>query len=289
LFRKGTFGDGLSRPHAGSRRAPARRPSSFGVELNRDHLFEAGHLVRRAPAEQLAAACVQVRGKLDVRDRGKVTAASVRSAALEVGADARVTGAVQVLGDGSLRSRARVEGDLSLGGSVGLDRTATITGKLKQGTPLLPIASSSRSVSAGTTPVTVPNDQSRSLAPGNYGALLLRARGTLRLSAGTYNLASFSMEDATLALDTSGGAIQINVQGALGFGDRARLTKSGSQKVQFYTNATGTVRVGTDVTTFGASLTAPAGQVSISSRSVVTGCVAAKRLTVEPDARVSQP
>ena len=123
LFLKGAFGDRLSRPHAGSRRAPARRPSSFGVELNHDHLFEAGRLVRRPPAQQLASACVQVRGKLDVRDRGQVISANVRSAALEVGADARVTGAVQVLGDGSLRSRARVEGDLSLGGSVGIDQT----------------------------------------------------------------------------------------------------------------------------------------------------------------------
>jgi hypothetical protein len=127
------------------------------------------------------------------------------------------------------------------------------------------------------------------LAPGNYGAVLLRARGTLKLSAGTYNFASFTMEDGTLSLDTSGGAIQINAQGTLSFGDRAKLTKVGSQSIDFYTNSTGTVRIGTDVTTFGASLRAPAGQVLISSRSVVTGCVAAKQLTVEADGRLSQP
>ena len=67
--------------------------------------------------------------------------------------------------------------------------------------------------------VDAPPQGATSLAPGAYGAVDARSKSTLTLSAGTYLFDSFHLEpDATLALDTSGGAVRLFVKRHLDWG-----------------------------------------------------------------------
>jgi cellulase/cellobiase CelA1 len=83
-------------------------------------------------------------------------------------------------------------------------------------------------------------------------------------------------------LDTAGGDIFINVQGPFNVGDRSRLLKTGTGQVAIYTNATGTVRLGTDIQ-FNASLSAPAALLQVFSRTTINGCTAASQIDYQPD------
>jgi hypothetical protein len=94
--------------------------------------------------------------------------------------------------------------------------------------------------------------------------------------------------DTDVILDTSAGAITLNVAEALEFGDRSEISAADGDKVTFYTNATGTVRIGTDVI-FNGHIVAPYAFVQAFSRTAINGCLAGKTITIEPDTRLQPP
>jgi hypothetical protein len=221
---------------------------------------------------------------LDLRDRVVVGAPYVYGGqSFTLGADAVVRGSVEASGNAFLRSRARIEGDLTLAGTLQRQDGVVITGAVRQGTSVLALGLPTQSVVAGTTNLTVANGQSASWAPGSYGDGMVRARGTLTLRAGTYTFRSLRFEpDTRLILSPGAGTIQVNVVDALEFGDRAQVEGGSPTTVTFYTNSAGQVRVGTNVL-FRGLLIAPQGELHVFSRTTTTAQLWAKRIIIEPD------
>jgi hypothetical protein len=230
-----------------------------------------------------ALPCLRASRFIDVRDRAVVTADVCGGGYLKLGADARVEGDVVVDGNAFLRSRARVAGDVTLAGSLREQPDVVIEGTLEeQATVTLPDIPA-REVSYGTRNVTVKNGRHETWAPGDYRGGKVRARGSVVLTAGTYNFRGLEIEpNAELILDTTGGEIVVNVDRQLEFGDRSLIRTEGDGTVTFYTNSRRTLRIGTDVT-FRGAIVAPYARVHVFSRAEVNCCIAARRIVIAPD------
>lgn len=235
-------------------------------------------------------ACLHASDSLNLRDRTVISFTNVFGGKyFELGADARVYGDVIVDGNAFLRSRARIDGDLTLAGTLQQQDNVVIVGVLMQGATVSAPTIPTKTVTFGATSLTVENGQNAIWAPGSYRDGMVRARGSVVLSAGTYHFRTLIIEpDADVILDTSAGAITINVAEALEFGDRSEISAADGDKVTFYTNATGTVRIGTDVV-FNGHIVAPYASVQAFSRTAINGCLAGKTITIEPDTRLQPP
>jgi hypothetical protein len=258
------------------------------MNLHISQLLESGQIVKRGPGVQTLGACVHAAGALEVRDRGYIATQNLFSSLLTVGNDAELLATVNVAGNGSLGHRSIINGNAFLEGLIQLGANSQVTGALQQNSTLAPLVIDERTVTAGTQPVTVPHDTTQPIAPGAYGAVLVQDRATALLSSGTYNVTSFEVQDAVLVVDASAGPVVVNVVGSVRFGDRAEVTVSGENSLSVYSNATDVVRVGNDAK-LPATLTVPSGRVIVSSRALVTGCIAADEILLEPDARVEAP
>jgi hypothetical protein len=229
--------------------------------------------------------CVFGRQGIAVGDRG-ITQGLVGSGGLfDAGLDARINGTTLVNGNGILRDRSRLTGDLTLSGTLSRAPSAVVTGTIRQSTPVTLPTLFSQSIPAGTTNVNIAPGSNTRLTNGGYGAVLIGARSTVRLS-GTYDVTSFVVDtDVTLLEDPPGSGIQINSVGALTFGDRDILRASDPTGVSLYSNAQ-TLTVGTAASITGI-LDAPAAAITIGSRTRMNGCVGGARLTLQPDALIT--
>jgi hypothetical protein len=230
-----------------------------------------------------ALGCLHGSRSIDIRDRATVLGSVCSGGYVEIGAKARVEGDITAEGNAFLRWRARVEGDVTLGGRLRRQTRVVITGELDERAdvtvPDIPV----REVTYGTHNVTVRNGENETWAPGDYKDGMVRARGSVVLTAGTYNFRELRIEpDAKLILDTTGGEIVVNVDRQLAFGDRSRIRTEGDNPVTFYTNSTETLRLGTDVA-FRGDIIAPRAKVHVYSRTEVNCCIAAKRIVLEPE------
>jgi hypothetical protein len=231
-------------------------------------------------------ACVHTTDSLLLADQTDVTTArALGGTYLEVGANSAtlaVTNGARVNGDAFLRSTGRVEGDLTLAGTLETQGPFTVTGTLLQNTPVAIPPIATFTVAFGSEDVGVPSSGTLSLAPGAYDEGTIGDEAVVSLRAGSYNFRSLVLEpDVELVFDTSLGDVFVNTEETLMFGDRSEFTVTGGGRVAFYTNATGTVRVGTD-NEFAASISAPAATVHVFSRTTITGCASARTLHYEP-------
>jgi hypothetical protein len=287
LFNAGVLGDIVSRARPGLSGAPPRRRSTFGAVLSSSRFPQSGGLrIKVRPGTETGSACVHATRTLDIRDRGHVTVPKLFSSALQIGNDARVTGDVFVTGNGTLGDRSFITGNAALEGHLRQGSLSAVTGTLRQDTILNPLFVARHAVTPGTKLITVPNDRTSTIFPGAYGAVEVQDRATGLLSAGTYSLASLQLRQGKLIVDTSRGNVTINVSGSIQIADRARISVTGGGVLAFYSNDTGTLRIGTDTQITG-TFTVPSGQVLVSSRTVMNGCIAADSVTIEPDAQVS--
>jgi uncharacterized repeat protein (TIGR01451 family) len=220
---------------------------------------------------------------IKIQDRTTVAGSVSSGGYVEIGAKARVAGDVAAKDDAFLRWQARVEGDVTLGGRLRRQPGVVITGALEEkaavSVPDVPV----HEVMHGARNVTVKHGERDAWAPGEYRNGIVQARGSVVLTAGTYNFRGLWIEpDAEITLDVSAGEILIDVEQALVFGDRSRVVTQNSEKVTFYTNASDTVRVGKNVV-FDGSLVAPRAKVHVFSRTAFEGNIAAKRIVLEPE------
>jgi serine protease len=221
--------------------------------------------------------------RLDVRNYASVEAASVYGGNdFRLGTDAVLAGNVFVNGDVTLWSRARIEGDVRYAGLVTRQDGVVVTGSEVVQTHFENILLPVEPVALGTQNRTVGNNATATWLPGNYRDGIVRARGKVRLQAGEYHFKSLQFEpDSGLELDTSVGPISIKVDGALQFGDRMKVLGGSPMTARFYSNTTGTVRFGTDLT-FAGSVVVPSGSIHVYSRTTLTGNLWAKFITLEP-------
>ena len=233
---------------------------------------------------------MQTTGSIILADRSRLLAPGCSGGTFtEVGADSLIrTTTLLVDGNVALRSRARIEGDVEISGTVQRQDGTVITGTLLENIPVTMGANPVFTVTVGTTDLTVNNGQTTSWTPGNYQDGMVRARGSVTLSTGTYNFRNLEFEpDSTLVLNATSGPIVINADQQLSFGDRSiRVINGNANNVFFYTNSTGELRIGTDNQFSAGSIIAPGATIHVNSRSTVNAFVCANVLRTEPDCTI---
>jgi hypothetical protein len=132
--------------------------------------------------------------------------------------------------------------------------------------------------------VSIAANATKVLAPGNFGNMTISSRANVTLTAGTYNFASLDIESyAQLTLNTAGGPITINVQGALVFKSQITYAATAPASITWYSNTSIDVEP-QQLPTFPGTLVSPNGLLRIASQNTINGCVeGGKIVDIEPD------
>jgi PKD repeat protein len=197
------------------------------------------------------------------------------------------TGMLYVNGDSYLRSQSKIDGSVTVAGLCRKqDNTPVITGPVIQGVPVTIPAIPAQTVAVGTADKTVNSNQTDTWTPGTYRDGIVR--GKVTLVAGTYNFRNLTFDGgAKLVLNTSSGAIYINANALLSFGNGMQITYSDPAKVFYYSNYTGILPIGTDNTIKAASIIAPYANITVYSRSTVNAVICGKQFSVQPNCTVN--
>ncbi len=223
---------------------------------------------------------------VDFRD-GSMSLGGVFGTRLELGADSKVFGDVDVASECFLRERASVGGGLRYGRPC-VEQNG-VSAKTKSVAALSKPAFGVQNVVPGISPVLVGLEQSAVLPPGNYGTFYAAAKSRIRFSSGAYAFQYFYTEpDAEIVFDLSAGPVTVGVSGSVRFGDRNRFSVIGGNPSEILWNVSGErVDMGTDGLYFG-KFVAPDAAVRIPSRSHLVGGVYAGRFTLGPQSTVSR-
>lgn len=211
---------------------------------------------------------------------------------MEVGADATISGSAMAGSNLFLRERAFLGGFAKYGAQFTQQNGVIITNGIiheafAEELPTVP------AVVAGSVALLFEPNQGRiALAPGVYGALTLRNGNQLVLSSGEYRFESIWTEpDCELIIDNREGLVQVNVKGAVRFGDRNNMSFLGNVNAldfQLAQSDASRLDFGTDGNYWGRFI-APQSDVRIPSRVGLRGWIAAKSAQVEPDTRLCTP
>jgi predicted outer membrane repeat protein len=229
---------------------------------------------------------VVVADTVDFRDNS-MSLGDVFGGKLELGADTKIYGNVDVSVKCFLRERANISGDLSYASPC--TEQNNVHAKTKRAASLSKPSIDIPNVAAGYSAISVGIDQSITLPPGNYGAFYANTRSKIYLSSGTYNFQNFYTEpDVKISVNLASGPVSIGVSGNVRFGDRNKFTISGGNPSEIQWNVSGkNVDMGTDGLYFGKFI-APKAYVRIPSRSHLVGGVYARKFVMEPQSTVSQ-
>ena len=177
-----------------------------------------------------------------------------------------------------------------------VENEGTITGTITENANIaavpLPIL---LDIAHGDDDIAVDANNTRTLAPGDYGEVKVEKGGKLKLSSGTYNLECLEMgEKSTLSIDlTSGLPIIINVDEKLAFGKKATMklipATASTSLITFNidedaADGDNVVVIGEGSKVFG-SFIAPDGTVEIGVKARLKGAVCAENIRVLKDAR----
>lgn len=243
-----------------------------------------------------AQACVVGTNSLRIAQR-VTTSGGLACDSLSMESAAKANGGANInnVGAATVRiSGATINGPVGIAGAAPsaangeLINGGVINGTVTTGAGLQAVLPT-HAVTPGTTSVTVnSNDAPRTLAPGAYAAVTTNG-STLRFTAGTYSLASLTINaGTTVNFDTSGGPITIDVLGTITVNGGV-LSAGDPSLVTLYSNSSlaNAVTLNAGITTFPGTITAPNGGLTVGSRIAVAGCVGAKDLDIEPDSRVN--
>jgi cytoskeletal protein CcmA (bactofilin family) len=227
--------------------------------------------------------CVFGGQELDINDRTHINGGAVAAGKLYIGADGRIAGDAKASGNADLRSRATVTGTLRVAGA--LSRTSDVViGALVNPASVIAPTLPSKTFTVGTGSVSIAANATKVLAPGNFGNMTISSRANVTLTAGTYNFASLDIESyAQLTLNTAGGPITINVQGALVFKSQITYAATAPASITWYCNTSIDVEP-QQLPTFPGTLVSPNGLLRIASQNTINGCVeGGKIVDIEPD------
>ncbi|MGH7452145.1 MAG: FlgD immunoglobulin-like domain containing protein [bacterium] len=198
------------------------------------------------------------------------------------------TGNLTAVGDIEIDEDNTIVGDAIAGGNLDLSGHATVTGTATANATVAAIGLPSPSFSAGGTDVTVPEKRSLTLAPGSYGNVKVKNRGTLFLTTGDYFMNKLELEHAgILSIDVASGPVNINVVTALEFEERTEvvITPSGqasTNQVTFTTLQQDTVDIGDESLILG-WIIAPQAEVHFDEDCRFKGSVVAEAITVDDE------
>jgi hypothetical protein len=252
------------------------------------------------PAGGVASLAILSDQAANLGDRTKITDGSVFSNhAVVIGNDAVINSTVTSGGNVQVGDRTRVQGDVTAAGTIitNAGGGAVITGLQTQHAAFTSITIPTKTVTPGTTNVTVNSGQGTTaspfvIAPGSYGTITVNSNNVISMSAGVYQIGQLIINsDVTLNLNQTAAFVDVRVQTNLTFGDRF-IVKLGTTPpgvvAQFYSNQTTEVHVGADIASFPLALTAPNGTIHVFSRTNVSGQLAGKTVTLEPDVGVGR-
>lgn len=206
---------------------------------------------------------------------------------LELGADSKIYGSMDVSGECFLRERAHIYGDLRYASPCveqnnvfAKTKTASVISK--------PIAGISN-ITSGIVPVSVDSKESVTIPPGNYGIFYANTGAKVFFTSGTYTFQNFYTEpDVEFSFNLKSGPLSIGIQNDVRFGDRNHFSVTGGNPSEIAWNVAGlNVDLGTDGLYFG-KIIAPDAFVRIPSRSHLVGSVFSCKFTLEPYSTISQ-
>ncbi len=221
-----------------------------------------------------ARVAIGVTEELAVNDRASVVANGTTAAIVNVGRGTTNLGAdtwvseVHSTAPVTLRSRAVVDGDVAIGWLPFTTQDGVeVHGQVRA------TASTSSSVrwkvvfpTGGIEDVIIEPDLVREKNPGDYGAVAVKSRAQLGLTAGTYTFRSLQLEpDSTLLLDTTRGSIEVWILDAFTY--RGQLVHVGGDGSRVLFGVAGDSTVVLDAPWSGATLVAPNAKVELKSHS----------------------
>ena len=229
---------------------------------------------------------VVVADSVDFRDNS-MSLGNVFGRNLELGADTKIYGNVDVLNYCFLRERTHISGNLHYASFC--SEQNNVFAKTKGNVARLKPSVEIPNINVGILPVSVGIDDTITLPPGNYGTFYANAKSKVLLSSGSYTFQSiFTEPDAKFTFDLTSGPTSIGVLNNVRFGDRNMFSITGGNPSEIQWNIAGeNVNMGTDGLYFG-KIIAPSAFVRISSRSHLVGAVYARKFQIEPQSTVSQ-
>ena len=210
---------------------------------------------------------------------------------VEIGCDAVTKNVIVAGGNTVLRDRARIDGDASASGTITRQNGAIVNGIVREGIQISPLVIKVDQVTPGTQAITVQNGATMQVQPGSYGVLHAYANTIVKLASGTYSFRSFLLEpDVRLQINSPDGKmVAINVLESLQFGDRTKISFDAGTvfplSVQFFTAQTSGFSIGTDCVLAGI-IRVPNANISVASRTSISGSLYGKRVVLEPDVTV---
>jgi len=186
--------------------------------------------------------------------------------------------------DITLQTKNTIQGNATAGDNIDLFGTATITGIKQDHAAVAEVPLPGFTYTAGGPNVNVPQNGTRTLAPGSYGTVKVNSKGTLILSAGNYfiNTLDAGASSTILSINAAAGAVNIFVVADLRFGNSAqvKLTAGTTDKVIFVSQQTAKLTVGSKAIFYG-TLILPKGPVQFSSNASIKGAVFATSITLD--------
>lgn len=206
---------------------------------------------------------------------------------LELGADSKIYGSVDVSGQCFLRERARIYGDLRYASPC--SEQNHVSAKTKTASVISKPIAGIENVASGIVPVLIASEESVTIPPGNYGIFYVNTGARVSFTSGTYAFQNFYTEpDVEFSFNLKSGPLSIGIQDDVRFGDRNHFFVTDGNPSEIAWNVAGAnVELGTEGLYFGKIL-APNASVRIPSRSHFVGSVFARKFTLEPHSTISQ-
>ncbi len=145
--------------------------------------------------------------------------------------------------------------------------------------------------SVGIIDKTVLNDGDSILVPGIYRNLMVRARSTLRFSAGDYYFDRISVEPtASLYFDVAQGNVVIHVKSSLSISDNSSMYHDSTAKyfIGWKIGQSGNIRLGT-ISGLAGVFVAPNAKIELGHQSRLYGMLYARKVKLMQDSKITTP
>jgi hypothetical protein len=191
---------------------------------------------------------------------------------IQKGVSGSVIGSFLAVGDLKNEAEIGIYGDVSAW-LIEDKGSLSVSGQKIEKTDLVPLTLPTLSFTSAGPDLEVRELSSMAIAPGSYGRLKVKKGAAVHLSSGTYYFVKFELdESASVNLDVSGGAIQINVIDKIKFKKNVAMQIVGgnSDNVLFNYRGTDKVKVEDHAVVRGI-LTAPSAKVEFKKGSRLEG------------------
>jgi RHS repeat-associated protein len=205
------------------------------------------------------------------------------SGATTIGHDDK-TGDVWSIGAVTLQDRAAVSGFLKTAGALTRGTGTTVSGTIQQNTPLTAptLATVTVQFQNGAGAVTVANDATRTLTPGDYAAVNLGARSILALSTGDYRFDSLGTQpQSVLRVTTTSGPVRVFIRNTLNW--NSTVTAAAGDPSKLLVGYVGATAITMNTPFIGTLLSPNAGVTLPTVSTPHAGAFFAKSMNVAPD------